>query len=334
MQHYVRWDVDWRADGIVHLEWLYGCPGRTRKATFAEHPFAAGGILPLDAENATAIFGSYMTDDSREQALMQDAYASLYDRLDVGTFMGEFASTIDLLFGVRKRILRQLRQLPKAIRNAKLAREAKQASQWLLEWNFGWMSIWRDIEAAYEALNSSGYSDLFIGKASDQAPDELVSADTWSAAGYAGERVLIRSITSVETSLRAGVAGKLRLGKTRTKQPFFNPVISGYELIPYSWLLDYFFSLGSAIKAAFADLQLGESTSAISYLRVVNKELSTVDTDKGSLVSYEVTANGHLFGAQRMRIPRGLRLTPRLTGVPGAKQLLNVIALLFVKLPT
>jgi hypothetical protein len=175
-------------------------------------------------------------------------------------------------------------------------------------------------------------SDIFRGYATSILREED-TVETVRQGPFANTEWRDVEVSTVRTvSLRGAVAGKLYAGEIDLEAPYMNPVITGWELIPFSWVVDYFVGVGGALKAALTLMQMREFTSAYGIYETYHRSYVIVGTGHGSaLISYQASGSGAISGQRKLRVPHGMSLKP-VTGLPSKHQWYNIIALLTQKI--
>lgn len=192
-----------------------------------------------------------------KQSLIQEALASVNTRSwDLGTFGAEFNKTLDLIIGFRKRFVKRARRIRKRYPKASV-REF--ADEWM-EHRYGWRILKYDVEdifgafkrlrdgtgewARYTTFNGGGVT-LTESDYSNSAAN-LATGCTGEIASLSGPFAHVRNVKHRCTfEQRAGVGVELFLRDIA----FIDPLVTVYEIIPYSFVADWFWNLGDAIAA-------------------------------------------------------------------------------------
>lgn len=330
---YERWDLAWRSDGHQTLEWwAQPCSGLYRKAVIRND--ALGETFPLTEATAAACFQAIWKPDDIAD-ILQAAAGKFYDRRwDAGTFAAELHKTIMMIVQLRQRVWRYAADIKRMsdYRNAAVRAGIKNPASWYLEWVFGWKNLIRDIEGAHKALTHTRLSEFFRGYRVKplllEDKTEIVRQGPWPNSEW--RDILV--VTKREVHIKGSVVGKFLSGTVDQSAPYMQPVITGLEVIPYSWVVDYFVNVGGAIKAALTLLQLKDVSSAYGIREVLTITKTVSKTGHGStLRSYSATGSANLYAERRLRIPHPVPLTPVL-GLPKGSQLWNLLALLLLKI--
>lgn len=185
------------------------------------------------------------------------------DAFDAGTFAAEFNKTLGMIlrfrenvFGRAESIVRDLNRTRKGAKGAKALKHAVTTfDQAWLEGRYGWRTLaydLNDINQSYYKLTSSDWKVL----KRSYAKDEVHSVDTWSSKVC---RIIMTngtifndwtyvngSLTGTKTiQRRAGCIIELFLNDIA----FLDPLVTVWEVIPFSFILDWFFNVGKNISA-------------------------------------------------------------------------------------
>lgn len=114
-------------------------------------------------------------------------------------------------------------------------------STWL-EWHFGWDPLMKDISATVDILNRPHFDQRIEGKGKTQYRSEIISYGTTFK--YFSERVTkvrAKAVADVRVS-NPNVAMAVQLG-------LINPLAIAWELVPYSFLIDWFSNVGAYLQS-------------------------------------------------------------------------------------
>lgn len=192
-------------------------------------------------------------------AVLQEALANANSaRFDLMTFAAEFGKTNDLVSRAGNRTLRRAHDIRDTM-NRRYRRAERTydlfANLWL-EYRYGWRILMFDIEAASESIArlNEGISliDRFSAYREEQttfSESKSVTLQRWpNLMYYSGSWFdnVDYSVQQVYTrSAKAGVAVK-HFGQDMYMS---DPFVTAYELIPFSFIADWFFTIGDAVKA-------------------------------------------------------------------------------------
>lgn len=177
-----------------------------------------------------------------------------------GVFLGELREAVHMIIrpasALRRSISSYSAAAKKAVRRAKGPHKAKALSGTWLEASYGWRPLFNDIDAGMAALADTSHlvPDVIVGV----AKDEWRTSPAWASTVISGTflncdasfrtrfRGMVRYLGCVawESENRAG-GWQSHWGLTLSD---FAPTI--WELIPYSFLVDYFSNIGAIIDAS------------------------------------------------------------------------------------
>lgn len=177
--------------------------------------------------------------------LLNQAAASAYssNSYDLGTFIGELPETFQSLAKTVQRFKDIKDRKFKKLRNF-------DPHSFLLEARYGWSPLYRDIKSLEKQLSKQRKAiNRVVGRSQATANKQF----SWSVSASDNLRTNQYSFTEdVEISVMASVAADYVSSAWK-----LNPVATGYELIPYSFVVDWFWNLSQAIRAS--SLLLGAS---------------------------------------------------------------------------
>jgi hypothetical protein len=190
-----------------------------------------------------------------------------------GVTIGELRETLDLIHG-RGKSFEKLFQIWANRLRRRPARKSplKAAADAWLEFQFGWRPIAGDISGALAAWKKPRL-EIAHANAFAKRDDHISSVKVPSAGihpltySYSGELT-----SSVQVKIRGGIKVETK-GVRRNLQAFGllpdNWINTAYELLPWTWLIDYFTDLGGVINSlTFPSVNVAwASTSVIKELK-------------------------------------------------------------------
>lgn len=265
-----------------------------------------------------------------------------------GVFLGELRDTIRTVSNpaqaLRRRLSAYLGDVKKRTRGLQKAGNRKKnavvSATWL-EYTFGWKPLLSDIDSGMEALSrvtSGTYPDIRISAVETYEPDpDLVGGQSES---YCGETILYKHRYRTKCSVRVygGVNSKTLQasgfrGAFGLRPHDFLPTV--WELIPYSFVVDYFTNIGDIINAvSFCNSRLEYSGLTTRYettvetcdFHHVNQNMSTPTFSRQGHISLGVSRSKRI-GWARSQV--GSLLPSEVTfHLPGVRQQFNLLALL------
>lgn len=270
----------------------------------AEEKFT--GVLPFNSLLPATVGDN---DTAAYQVVLGKIYKLLADRqaaFQSGVFLGELRETLKMLRHPARGLLnyikgetyrkyrrgdRILRRIPNAGKRKAAARKMS-ADLWL-ETAFGWKPFISDIESAKEAYDRLT-SDLQFEEFNVFGKSERVTSPTRTTMNISRLRWTEERYVKTMTSYRlygetyfAFNGPKAQLGITWNQ---FVPTV--WELIPYSFLVDYFTNIGDLLTAYSVDLSIVKRISRVRF-RETSVHISRYGLRKGSFGD-EDSVSGHL----------------------------------------
>lgn len=212
--------------------------------TWSPHPIFPSDLAFLTETQIASIASQYLDDD-----LLLSALSSIYERSwDALTFLAELKETLLMFRGVLNRLLSFLSSVP----------TGQSVSAAWLEWRYGWRPLIADLQAINDVLNGKHKMSGILTERKGYS----LSSSTTTTADYSlfsimnGEQY--RLVQNVNVSARGSVALRASLPSVR-----LNPIVTAYELVPFSFILDWVVNIGSALKAASLRSVSTELTAAV-----------------------------------------------------------------------
>lgn len=181
---------------------------------------------------------------------LQAAAGSIYERgFDALTFFAELPEALRMFADVARKLRNFRAKALKYATQASRRQYTKTASElerlvsdlWL-EARYGWRTLGYDIENLNKVLQDDWKRKRFterVGTTYQGYEETLVYY-----AVYGGTSTVRRKI-SLQQGIRGSVAADFVPSKLR-----FNPLITGWEVIPYSFVVDWVVGIGNALSAA------------------------------------------------------------------------------------
>lgn len=190
------------------------------------------------------------------QQALANANSASFDAL---TFSAELGKTMGMVRKVGSSSLRRTRDILHHMdRYRTPSRTLRVFSEMWLEYRYGWRTLMYDIEAMNDSINvldgSLSRPERYTAYAANEAVG-LSQSGTHTITKYAPSTTTISTDTSTRASWvfhqlkRSSVRAGVGISLTGRGAFFADPLVTGYELIPWSFVADWFFTLGTAIKA-------------------------------------------------------------------------------------
>jgi len=231
-------------------------------------------------------------------------------RFDVLTFLAEFAQLVDMFKGLIKKFIDLIHGKPAGL----------PWDLWL-EGRYGWRILIFDLLSFNEALaNLEGNRSRVKERAG------LTISGFDQDVSYGSSTDVDRTIT-IDTNWNLSVRGSVIADLDLS--PFqFNPIVTGWELIKFSFVVDWFIGVGSALNSlSFLALNTGY-TAAGGYLLNVTKESRWDLTAKPGYVINTYTRAATLSVEYVVRVPASVSTIPHLSFNLKDWKILDSLALL------
>jgi hypothetical protein len=336
LNYYERWDRELRADGRVTLTWKpFYCwqngqwGKRTASCPAGPYPDGVRELSMTDVHTAISQSGI------DAQARLHAAASKMWDGLDIITTLVESREVLRLLpdlVGSAKRLVQIEKSLIQkgflTLRQAKAI--PRELSSLYLSYRFGWEQLFRDFESITDHLNAI-HSPLFRGTSGTS--NSWSSNDRrWIGPYLNGESYEVSEDTAVNVSCRGTMVALSGLRDAR-KSAFFNPALAAWELIPYSWVIDYVFDIGNTIGAITSQAMVTKTTSAVGWNVSITRQTRIVNTNTGgTLDQYDHYGDCIDSIYCRLRVPTPISPKPSLAIKATVQSISNLFALIVQKL--
>lgn len=241
-------------------------------------------------------------------------YKSLQSKttlFDGGTFLGELGETLTMLRNPAKALRGRLDDY---LSTAKKRRKGSQADQrkavadtWL-EYSFGWVPLLNDIDSAMSYLDKRAeqISKDFIQVSGSSTASETTDIFTSKAFNFMNARSNIRTTFTAYCRYKGAIsvtalggAGNLRMKSVGLHPSNFLPTV--YNLLPWSFAIDYFSNLGDVISA-YSTGRIGLAWGCETIRQVSNAQLIGITTSiSGTLptVWYQASSGGSGYSSRK-----------------------------------
>lgn len=212
--------------------------------------------------------GSFSPSLPSQNTIVTEAIArARSNSFDAGTFMAELNKTIDMIDSFQTNVFRRANRIVSARRSDIAARGIAAFSETWLEGRYGWRTLaydLNDIREAIDKINNSEWSNLGRAYASYSDVGEYSYSNNYAVVHYRPRSQITSNNRSTmqyvftqtaEREARAGAIVELVLENIA----FVDPLVTAWEVVPFSFIIDWFTNMGDAIKAsspfASGDLQ-------------------------------------------------------------------------------
>lgn len=199
---------------------------------------------------------------------VQKAVSILYSRgWDGLTFAAELHKVVSMFRNaVPKLVNLILEYVTFRKRNRAATRTVQSFSQWL-EGRYGWRVLIYDIKDMNEVIRSIGKDQLNrVKERSGLSTTHLVSS-TVGPTEASSFRRYYADVTSYEVGVRGSIITDFMPSKV-----LVNPVVTAWELVPFSFVVDWFFTIGHALNAiSFMFLNTPYTAAASHYVKATRE---------------------------------------------------------------
>lgn len=245
------------------------------------------------------------------------AYSSGHDTL---TFLAELHK-LKAMFASRAQ---KLLTLPKPIASAK-----SKPGDWL-EWRYGWRTALFDLKSLSDAIvdindnrkrisQRSGFSQTSTHVISDVETASEINSYTYT------------TTTEVEVSYRGSVVADFSPPRFQ-----INPVVTAWELLPYSFIIDWFLGIGVWLNSlSFMTLSKGEVSSGgfqVHLKRSLDRRVLSWNTIAGATFSGTRELFYEVDSVTQKRIPMSASNLPSIRLKIDEFKIIDLIAILYQRL--
>lgn len=229
---------------------------------------------------------------------VQQAAAKIYTRsFDALTFLAELHKTIHMVTSAGRRLVK----LVEAFRRRKPSESlsslvSKEASNLWLEGRYGWRILLFDIQDISNTIQTLHEKKTRLTQRSgisysSSAHSQVINDDIYHTAIH-------HTVDSVDVSLRGSVAADIDLPKL-----LFNPFATAWELVRFSFVVDWFIDVGQALEAlSFLALQTNY-TACTGISVTLTRTLSADNTTKAGYSTNLFERSGSAVAKLLIRTP-------------------------------
>lgn len=241
---------------------------------------------------------------------VQQAFSKIYSNsFDALTFLAEFHKTVQLFSNLSEKI-------------RSMASGKPPGTPWnlWLEGRYGWRILLFDISNLQDAL-------LSLSEKRSRFTERCGTTITWTESSTSTGTDTVKVATGVTTSvytmgLRGSVCADIAL------PPFvFNPLVTGWELLKFSFVIDWFVNVGQTLSAMSALFLSTNYTAAKGFLvRCERTYVETAVAQTGYVInSYDVHASSSAELA--VRVPCSVSLFPQIKVRLNVSKITDLLAL-------
>lgn len=273
---------------------------------FASPIASTGGYIAPPSDTVTRV-------TNRVIQKFLDACQSARSAFEAGQDFGEYKETLESihrpLHSLSDKLTSYLSSLEKAKKRYKRSPILRKVlADTYLEFHFGWMPLVDDIASAIVKCGSIRPPRIPINVSASEDFRGVVGQTSLSMTGHTGDThpfVRTRDHSSYKLRYRGSInTGVDANGRTSGVQELQllprNWLPTAWDLLPYSWIADYFTNIGEMIQSlcfVFSDLAWAQKTS------IVKRTFSYCDVVDGSYYYWNVTPGLQRLSAYAYNIP-------------------------------
>lgn len=266
--------------------------------------------------------------------LIQQAAASIADQgWDVLTFTAELGKTRTLFSKVAVK-LGNLRKLFRPRRARELYNDYLQAYKLWLEGRYGWRTLIYDLDDLYEAVNRIGKVMPDRQSRSLVGP-RIANEDITNYPEDVANWMFTFDVTDTEVyevEKVGRVAGDIKFDSLQT-----NLLVTGWELVPFSFVADWVISIGKAISAASFIANATDHTSSIGYKVTRNFTQVKEVVPKPGDGTWTFEGSGYIQwmyeSSMVIRVPKPIPVVPQFRLNIDGMKIIDLIALIHQSVP-
>lgn len=222
---------------------------------------------------------------------------------DAGTFMAELGKTIDMIRSFRDNTFRRAHRITATFEKKKRFSTTQAAlaafSQTWLEGRYGWRTLAYDLEdinVALIKLKALQHDFIRATESETAKKDFLWRSPTAYAftASLAGTQTgwISRATIGISQTLERRTRAGVMLQGIADGLAFVDPLVTGWEVVPFSFVVDWFTNIGDNV-AAFSPFATGSLTHGfITTEEVVRSDLTCTPIPPNVAGIYKVSVTG------------------------------------------
>lgn len=258
----------------------------------------------------------YVPESAEAQYYIQEAASKIYSNgWDALTFVAELTSVRSMFVDAAKKLLRLSTNLPK------FWKKISSTGEWL-SYRYGWRTLMYDILDINEVITTwDEQRSRFSDKAGTVWSQSVTNVRTVEYAHY---YVDIQVVDKASIALRGSVTADVQIPKILA-----NPVATAWELIPFSFVLDWFVSVGTALEAASFEVLQSQYASSWGYhIEMDRNLLAEIGEVKATFQSGNHDQAGSSKASLKVRVPCGVPKVPHLTLKMDSLKVIDLVALI------
>lgn len=247
----------------------------------------------------------------------QEAMAKIYNRgFDALTFLAEFKDVVRMFRSVAVRLAKM--QWPRNWREIN--------SEWLA-YRYGWRTLLFDLHGLSEALSDlkTKSSQLYTARAGDVYSTSF--SETWDTEHtYYWLTHVVTDRVSVK--VRGSVAAEMSVPIFQ-----FNPLVTAWEVIPFSFVVDWILGVGRALSAISYVCRAGNYVASEGFVVTVEREYSSsISSTKAYFISGSREQHGKSTATLLVRRPCLVSNSPHFALKIDGLKVIDLVALILQRL--
>jgi hypothetical protein len=268
---------------------------------------------------------AHSADIAKAGAFVQQAAAAIYSSgFDASTSLAEMHKTASMVTGINSRVnrfleavnnIKEVRKLRRSVQNRRvIERNARKIAEILhgawLEGRYGWRVLAFEIRDLYEAVYEFDTNrKIWTERRGFSYTEKTVTSSNMDWGLASGINTTVKEdVTS--HSIRGAVASLTDISRFQ-----INPVVTAWELIPFSFVVDFSIQVGEAIQAASL-VNTSKATVASIGVKSVTQHTTTqavVKTPRSGFTYNSSTGVFEYVVMKSVRMPTSIPFTPQIS---------------------
>lgn len=264
--------------------------------------------------------------------LAQDAAARIYaSRFDALTFLVELTSVKEMFFDIGKRLVQiQKRIIQNHMRKGKasLLKDLRTLSCDWLSYRYGWRTLFMDLQDLNELIQ-----ELMAGPRRSRFSETVRDITTERTLDQRSvEYVYYFADVTVEDTVRVSHMGSVT-ADIQLQDVQMNPLMTAWEIVPYSFVIDWFLGVGKSIAAAAFLSTSTEWAASQGYQVIFNRAVSvSLGQTKPNFVSGFHNQTSAAEMTINVRNPCSIPIIPQFQLNIDALKVIDLVAMIYQQL--